>query len=443
MSRHSEIDKLLAAFVLAELDEGQTRLVEAHLAECETCRDEAERLEALLVQAGRSSELSVDETMCQSASRSVLLAAKNEQTLTSRPGHEPRVVDFWRIIMRNGITKLAVAAAIILAVALGLSLFMKSGGNAAYAQVVNRLKKAETMTFSIITQTGLETVQTVRTDVAIKEPGHMRLSTPDGYICVADTTGDRIEGIVLVPITRMYMTMDIDNLPNNPDTGAFASVEKLRTLPTEADEFLGAAQIDGHTLEGFRVHDGDTTATVWVHPATGELARAEVEFANAPGMNTIMTDFQFDIPLDDALFSLEPPAGYEQMAIQADASQITEDDFIAYLRLWSRWTVDGTFPPIIQGTEIAKITMQMAQEGKFVGPVAPGYEGDQQQQIMFNGMLFASTLPAGSFRYAGQNVPYGDPDTPIFWHQPKGSATYRVIYADLHVTDVAPENLPK
>jgi hypothetical protein len=271
----------------------------------------------------------------------------------------------------------------------------------------------------------------------------MRISTPDGYVGVVDTANDRIEGIMLFPESHMYMILDVDNLPIDKDGGTFMSVEKLRTLPAEADELLGAAEIDGQTLEGFRVHDGDTTATVWVRPATGELARAEVEFANAPGMNTIMTDFQFDIPLDDALFSLEPPADYEQMTIQADASQVTEDDFIAYLRLWSRWTVDGTFPPIVQGTEIAKIATQMAQEGRFVGPVAPGYEADQQQQIMFNGMLFSSTLPAGSFRYAGQKVPYGDPDTPIFWYQPKGSATYRVIYADLHVANVAPENLPQ
>ena len=62
---------------------------------------------------------------------------------------------------------------------------------------------------------------------------------------------------------------------------------------------------------------------------------------------------------------------------------------------------------------------------------------------MFNGMLFASALPPGSFRYAGQNVAYGDPATPIFWYRPADSPTYRVIYADLHVVDVAPENLPK
>ena len=58
-------------------------------------------------------------------------------------------------------------------------------------------------------------------------------------------------------------------------------------------------------------------------------------------------------------------------------------------------------------------------------------------------MLFASTLPAGSFRYAGQNISYGDPTTPIFWYRPTDSATWRIIYADLHTADVAPEDLPQ
>jgi hypothetical protein len=62
---------------------------------------------------------------------------------------------------------------------------------------------------------------------------------------------------------------------------------------------------------------------------------------------------------------------------------------------------------------------------------------------MYRGLVFSSQLPAGTWRYAGQNVRFGDPAVPIFWYQPQGSATWRVVYADLHVADVAPENLPK
>jgi len=50
--------------------------------------------------------------------------------------------------------------------------------------------------------------------------------------------------------------------------------------------------------------------------------------------------------------------------------------------------------------------------------------------------------PESNWRYAGEDVKYGQADTPIFWYQPEGSQTYRVIYGDLNVKDVAPENLP-
>jgi hypothetical protein len=58
-------------------------------------------------------------------------------------------------------------------------------------------------------------------------------------------------------------------------------------------------------------------------------------------------------------------------------------------------------------------------------------------------MVFMGKVVSGPWRYAGQNVPFGDATTPIFWYQPEGSATYRVIYADLSILDVAPEDLPK
>jgi hypothetical protein len=49
----------------------------------------------------------------------------------------------------------------------------------------------------------------------------------------------------------------------------------------------------------------------------------------------------------------------------------------------------------------------------------------------------------GKWHYAGEGVKLGDAGKAIFWYRPKGSDTYRVIYADLSVKDVVPENLPK
>ncbi len=54
-------------------------------------------------------------------------------------------------------------------------------------------------------------------------------------------------------------------------------------------------------------------------------------------------------------------------------------------------------------------------------------------------MLLASH---GEARYAGKNVELGDAETAIFWYRPKDSETYKVIYGDLSIEDVAEEDLP-
>ena len=60
------------------------------------------------------------------------------------------------------------------------------------------------------------------------------------------------------------------------------------------------------------------------------------------------------------------------------------------------------------------------------------------------GMLFLQMLERQSpFQYAGNGVKLGEADKAIFWYQPKGSETWRVVNGDLSVRDVAPEDLPK
>ncbi len=446
MNRHRQVNKLLPAFVLDELDESQASQVRGHVAQCPSCRQDLERLETLLAHAAHLGEQSVDSQQCESAGRRVLSAATQEQTEQPRLGFEPGGAAIWRLVMRSGTTKLAVAALIVLAVALALYTFAGGGATNAYAQVVDLLHNARTLSFSVVNKTGVATMPTVRTQILFKEPGYMRTSTADGFVTILHASGGEVRGLNLIPLQKKYMTFEFSNMPDKDksDGGPYVSLEKLRALPNQADEALGPKRIDGLTLEGYRVHETDATITVWVDPKTGEPARVEMEFAAAPGMDMILSDFQVDVQLDDSLFSLDPPAGYEPMGIdlQANVDEVGEQDFVDFLRLWSSWTVDHTFPPTVGGTEIAKIAFQMAREGKFVGPMAPGYETNQQQ-VMYDGMLFIGKLPAGTWRYAGQNVSFGDAETPIFWYRPEGASLYRVIYADLSVKSVEPEDLPR
>ena len=71
-------------------------------------------------------------------------------------------------------------------------------------------------------------------------------------------------------------------------------------------------------------------------------------------------------------------------------------------------------------------------------------KGTQIGMSFAKGMLFHQILESqGQWKYAGAGVKLGDASKAIFWYQPQGSATWRVIYGDLSVKDVTPENLPK
>lgn len=345
--------------------------------------------------------------------------------------------------MSNRMMKLAAAAVVALAVILGLSLFTGDGAGKAYAKVVGQLHQAHTLTFSMVTRTGVASMPTVRIDMAYRDTGQFRSTSADGYVTVLETTATGVKGISLVPPTRSYVAFEIANASKDPAKDPWMTVEKLRSLPAQASRALGRREIDGRTLDGFVAQEDDGTATVWIDPQTGQLVRAELEFAGTPDMNMILSDFQFDIPLDDSIFSVEPPKDYTPVQVSADAASVTEQDFIEFLRLWSNWTIDATFPPTVSGVEIAKVAVQMAREGKFAGPYAPAYGAERQPQVMYRGMVFVTQLPGGTWRYAGQNVRFGDPAVPVFWYQPAGSAACRVIYADLHVATVTPESLPK
>jgi hypothetical protein len=331
---------------------------------------------------------------------------------------------------------------IIAAVLVGMYQLGGNGANAVYASVVEQLHYAPTMTYSIVTHTPVENMPTLRQQMAFKEPGYMRTTTADGYITVIDWNQNK--GITLWPPKKEYIDFEASNYQHDPAQDPFMVVEKLRTLPDEADEVLGEKEIDGRVLQGFRVTQGDMISTVWVDPQTEQLVRVEIEYTSSPGMNTIMTDFQFNSELDDSLFSLTPTEGYTRMEVQADVSTVTEEDLIAYLQMWSTWTKDGTFPPTFNPIQLPKITAEMMKEGKFGEGETSQQERHAEAMQMYRGIMFVTQLPAESnWRYAGENIKYGDAETPIFWYRPEGSQTYRVIYGDLSIKDIAPENLPQ
>ena len=364
------------------------------------------------------------------------------QALDQKQEHTSGVTTpaLWRTIMSNKMRKFAVAAAIIVAVLIGFHPFSGSSSTV-YADVVRQLQKARTLIYTVTTNTAIEGMPEMEMEIAFKEPGYMRMTMPGGYVSVLDCVQGK--GLSIIPERKQFIEIDMSNLPDDAGQKQTEAIEKLRTLPERADEDLGEQTMDGRTIHGYRVNEDSMTHTVWIDPKTRELIRVEMEFDNAPGMNATATDFQFDVELDDSLFSLTPPDGYSRLDLQVDVSEAGEDNLIEYLRLWTGWTKDKTFPPTLNPVELAKVSMEMAKSGGFV-PERPTKGANLKHVMkMTRGLIFVTHLPAESnWRYAGENVKFGDADTPIFWYLPQGSRTYRVIYGDLSVKDVAPEDLP-
>ena len=370
------------------------------------------------------------------ASETVLddLLGRLDKAQSARVAAEPNI---WRVIMKSNVFRVATAAAMIAIVAIVGMQFV--GGTSAYAQVVQQMRNARTIVFTLIRQANDGSGSTIKVDVAYKEPGHMRTSTVDGYIAILDgTTGKMIS---IVP--QMGYTLGDLKALKNTDNSPFADIEAMKALPAEADRRLGSKEIDGTECGGYQVTQGDMTTTVWLHTKTGDLIQIEFKYASAPGMNTIMKNIQLDIPLEDSLFSLTPPAGYKEFGgeMKSELTSQTEQTFVEWLGWWANANVDATFPPMVAGAEIAKACMDMARQGKLKGE-AWG-KGDANPR-MLNAVMFVATLPGDSnWRYAGNGVKIKTPDTPIFWYRPTGSELYRVVYANLTIKELAESDLPK
>jgi outer membrane lipoprotein-sorting protein len=337
--------------------------------------------------------------------------------------------------MKIRITKLAAAAVIIIAVILGLNFIggpSKSG--LVFADVVQRIRKARTVTFTTEIKVGEQVMLIENTR---KEPGLKRALMPGGLVLISDLAQKK--SITINHSEKQYTERDLENAQIQD------FFEDMRTFPDRANEVLPKEEMDGRIVQAFRVIEHGINAICWIDVQTGDLIRIEGQFPNAPNTRIVATDFKFDVELDDALFSLIPPDGYApKEPPKIDRSEVNCQDLINLLRWWATNTEGHFFPPSLEPAEFRKAGMEMKKTGKISEIQGTKDEKMQHMMKLTRGLQFVMMMkPENDWHYAGKGVELGDADTAICWYRPQGSQTYRVIYGDLSVKDVAPENLPK
>lgn len=205
-------------------------------------------------------------------------------------------------------------------------------------------------------------------------------------------------------------------------------------------EELGEQEIEGRKTIAFLASGPNERVKIWADSETALPVRIELTVGQ---MFVVMKNFQFDAEADESLVRMEVPDGYTLQKNDIALGNGTEEDFIQSLRVWAEIIRDGTFPEAIGSKSAMKDMPTLVQK---VSAMQVSEEQGMQISTSFaRGMLFQRMLASRGIKwnYAGAGVKLGDASKAIYWYQPQGSETWRVIYGDLRVEDVAEENLPQ
>jgi len=347
-------------------------------------------------------------------------------------------------IMKSRITKLAAAAVIIIAILTAIHFLGSPIEGIAWADVVRPILTARTIAFTLRMAEG-ENVPITRVMSMGTQRVRGEVLSADGktvqVIVIIDYDTSRM--LQLIPKQKTAVLIELKDIPETekPENVLEAMrniITELQNDPNVLVEPLGEKEIDGQIAIGFRATGPDGELTIWADPQTALPIRMEQKWRQ---MQFVCTDFQFDIEMDESLFSMEIPEGYSALPkAELPIASSTEQDLIESLRIWAEVILDGVFPGD-WSTQVYVDDVHKNRE-KFAK-----LQQEQKLELAMKlgpGFIFVQLLKAeNDWHYVGKNVKLGDSESPVCWYRPEGSETYRVIYGDLSVKDVAPENLPK
>lgn len=352
------------------------------------------------------------------------------------------------------------AAAVLLALG-GFLYFGHDAGSptVAWADVAAKICDARTLTY--LTSSG-ESGSRISSwgKHYFKAPGLLRLESSNGLTSIMNGSFDNLLYLDTVTKTAYFNRprnsrsarpketakaptgtvvpgFDVTNRRESQSNFQFSDFDALKNLAKLTGEPIGKKMIGQIETIGFRIEQRGREYTVWVDPKSRLPLVIEQKITMAMGiMTSSMSDFVFDPPLDDALFSLTPPEGY---TVSDDPLPIlfNEQSLIEYLRLYADAS-RGTFP--------AKID-DWAEHDKVLKTdrIKSGIPTDPKDLHLAHVINRATGFVMGHkehivYRPAG--VKLGEADKLLLWYTTEGVKKARAIYGDLHAADVGVDQLP-
>jgi outer membrane lipoprotein-sorting protein len=247
---------------------------------------------------------------------------------TVHPTLLSRSLNNLRWIMRSPVSRVAAAVVLVIAIT-AVALWLHGGGaTPAYADFIQPILEAKSvkyrMTYEMEGHIGMTSEVMVLAPDRTREESRQEM--PGNLEMRLVTIRDPQKGktLSLNPEHKTATVATWENMPKElASANWFSGMRSLLRAPGFKRKPLGEKAFEGQRAVGCRLSlgAGKSTMDLWSDPETGLLIHVEIsEQRSGKAMKVTLSDFVFNVHLDESLFSLEPPAGYTMRNAQKDQS---------------------------------------------------------------------------------------------------------------------------
>jgi len=367
-----------------------------------------------------------------------------------------RPLNIRKIIMKNPITKLAVAAVVIIACVIGLTLWRGTQSGIALADVLARIEQVKAYRYKSSWKITIDdpnnlynfehrTTNLVSQEYGSKQNGEQHLDPNIVYTFDYYFLPQKKITLEISPKAKKCLLTELDD----------TQVERMRKQNENMDprsqvkkflegkyESLGRSTINGIEVEGFQItHPTGGDEKMWVDVKTLLPVRYEFEvFDQVKKRHTrvVIDNCQWDVSVDAAEFEPVIPDDYI-VVTDSKKPAPTEEDAMQGLKLYGG--LSGRYPDTLYWTDIEGHVERIKENVKGLTEEKRTKRlKDIAERLHETRRFYYARAKEKGAEYYGKTVTPKDADK-VLMRWKVSDNEYRVIYGDLHTETVTSEKL--